>query len=93
MNESNVKCNIDRSEGNEYCISYTPAVYGCHELTVTVNDHEVAGSPFPVFVSIHPGKPIKIIPGLNSPTNVSFNSTGEMIVTKWNGDVVMRERC
>ena len=66
MNDLNVKCNIDRSEGDEYRISYTPTVRGHHELTVTVNDQEVAGSPFPVLISIHPsklGKPVKIIPG------------------------------
>ena len=95
MNNSNVKCNIDRSEGNEYCISYTPTVRGRHELTVTVNGQEVAGSPFPVFVSIHPsklGKPVKIIPGLNDPTDVAFNSKGKVIVTKWDGDVVMLDK-
>ena len=92
MNDSNVKCNIDRSKGNEYRILCTPTVHGRHELTVTVNGQEVAGSPFPVFVSIHPsklGKPVKIIPGLNNPTDVAFNSKGEMIVTESNGDVVM----
>ena len=95
MNDSNVKCNIDRSEGNEYRISYTPTVCGCHELTVTVNGQEVAGSPFPVFVSIHPSKlskPVKIIPGLNHPTDVTFNSKGEMIVTGFNADVVMLDK-
>ena len=95
MNNSNVKCNIDRSEGNEYRISYTPTVRGHHELTVTVNDQEVAGSPFPVFVSIHPsklGKPVKVIPGLNYPTDVAFNSKGEMIVTEYHGDVVMLDK-
>ena len=95
MNDLNVKCNIDRSEGNEYRISYTPTVRGRHELTVTVNGQEVAGSPFPVFVSIHPsklGKPVKIIPGLNYPTDVAFNSKGEMIVTESNRDVVMLDK-
>ena len=95
MNDSNVKCNIDRSEGNEYRISYTPPVRGRHELTVTVNGQEVAGSPFPVFISIHPsklGKPVKIIPGLNCPVDVAFNSKGEMIVTERGGDIVMLDK-
>ena len=90
-----VKCRVDRREGNEYRISYTPTTRGRHELTVTVNGQEVAGSPFPVFVSIHPsklGKPVKIIPGLNYPSGIAFNSKGEMIVAEFYGDVVVLDK-
>ena len=92
VNGTIVKCHVDRREDNEYRISYTPTTRGRHELTVTVNGQEVTGSPFPVFVSIHPsklGKPVKIIPGLNSPSGIAFNSKGEMIVTENSGDVVV----
>ena len=95
INNSNIKCNINRSEGNEYRISYIPTIRGRHELTVTLNGQEVTGSPFPVFVSINPsklGKPVKIIPGLNLPTDVAFNSKGEMIVTEREGDIVMLDK-
>ena len=46
------QCQVDRVKGNKYCIQYTPTVPGRHELIVTVNGQEVAGSPFPVFASI-----------------------------------------
>ena len=95
VNGTIVKCHVDRREDNEYCISYTPTTRGRHELTVTVNGQEVAGSPFPVFVSIHPsklGNPVKIIPGLNHPSGIAFNSKGEMIVAENSGDVVVLDR-
>ena len=86
-----VKCRVDRREDNEYRISYTPTTRGRHELTVTVNGQEAAGSPFPVFVSIHPsklGKPVKVISGLKCPTDLAVNSIGEIIVAEYTGDVV-----
>ena len=92
VNGTIVKCLVDRREDNEYRISYTPTTRGRHELTVTVNGQKVAGSPFPVFVSIHPsklGKPVKIIPGLNSPSGIALNSKGEMLVAEFNGMVVL----
>ena len=95
VNGTIVKCHVDRREDNEYRISYTPTTRGRHELTVTVNGQEVAGSPFPVFVSIHPsklGNHVKIIPGLNSPSGIAFNSKGEMIVAEYSGDVVVLDR-
>ena len=95
VNGTIVKCHVDRREDNEYRISYTPTTRGHHELTVTVNGQEVAGSPFPVFVSIHPsklGNPVKIIPGLNHPSGIAFNSKGEMIVAENSGDVVVLDR-
>ena len=57
-------CKVTRSQANEYRIQYTPTVRGRHELTVSVNEQEVAGSPFSVHVSIHPtqlGKPVRVI--------------------------------
>ncbi len=84
-NGSVIKCNVDQIKGNEYCIVYTPTVRGRHELIVTVNGQEVAGSPFPVFVSIHPsqlGKPVRVITGVKTPGYLAINSVGEIIVTK-----------
>ena len=95
VNGTIVKCCVDRRENNEYRISYTPTTRGRHELTVIANGQEVAGSPFPVFVSIHPsklGKPVKIISGLNHPSGIAFNSKGEMIVAENSGDVMVLDR-
>ena len=79
---------IDKDGPERYSIQYTPIVRGCHELTVSINGHHVAGSPFPVYVSIHPtqlGKPVKIWTGLTTPFGISANSKGEMLVALYEG--------
>ena len=47
---ANVECIIDR-KANEYRISYIPTVSGSHELTVAINEEEIAGSPFTLVVT------------------------------------------
>ena len=79
------QCQVKLIEGNKYRIQYTPTVRGRHELIVTVNGQEVAGSPFPVFVSIHPtllGKPVRVITGVKGPWDVGVSATGNIIVTE-----------
>ena len=71
-------------ERSEYRVQFTPTVRGRHQLTVTLNRQEVAGSPLPVFVSIHPsqlGKPVRVITGFNGARHVTVDSAGETIVT------------
>ena len=75
-------CGIDKDGPGRDRIQYTPTVRGRHELTVLINDHHLAGSPFPVYVSIHPtqlGKPVKILTGLTEPFGITANSKGEII--------------
>ena len=67
-----------------YEMVYTPRIRGRHQLAVTVNGEQVAGSPFTVCVKIPPtqlGTPVRVISGLNSPHSVAFNSAGEVLVT------------
>jgi sugar lactone lactonase YvrE len=84
-NDSTTECRVERLKGNEYCIQYTPTVRGHHELSVTVNGQAVAGSPFPVFVSIHPtllGKPVRpVITGVDNARDVAVTPTGNIFVT------------
>ena len=83
VNGSTVQCQVESVEDGEFCIQYTPSVRGRHELTVTLNRLEVAGSPFPVFVSIHPsqlGKPVRGISGFSESRCVAVNPAGEIIV-------------
>ncbi len=96
-NGSFIKCNVDLIIGNEYRILYTPTVRGQHELMVTANGEEVAGSPFPVFVSVHPsklGKPARVITGVKALLYLAINSVGEIIVTEPlnNKDVVILDK-
>ena len=89
-----VKFDVDQSRPGEYRIQYTPTVRGRHELTVSVDGQQVAGSPFPVFVSVHPaqpGKPVKVWDGINHVCGITTNSVGDIIVTEHEGDIVKLE--
>ena len=77
------KCQIDFVKGNDYRIQYTPTVRGRHEVVLTAGGQEVAGSPFPVFVSIHPTqlvKPVQTIPVVVKPSYMAVNSVGEIVI-------------
>ena len=85
-----IKCDVDQSGPGEYRIQYTPTVRGRHELTVSVGGQQVAGSPFPVFVSFPPtqlGKPVKVN-GSKRACGITTNSVGDVIVTEYFGDIV-----
>ena len=89
-----IKCEVDQSRPGEYRIQYTPTVRGRHELTVLVDGQQVAGSPFPVFVSIHPtqlGKPVKVWYDIDEAHGITTNSVGDVIVTEYSGDIVKLE--
>ena len=84
-NTSVVKCDVGQSGPGKYRIQYTPTVRGRHELTVSVNGQQIAGSPFPVFVSIPPtqlGRPVQVWDGLKVVCGIAFNSLGQVIVLK-----------
>ena len=81
-------CVIDKDGPGIYRIQYTPTVRGRHELTLLINGHHIAGSPFPVYVSIHPtqlGKPIKIWTEITKPYGITANSKGEIFVALCDG--------
>ena len=81
--ESTTKCTVNIIQGGEYRVQYTPTVRGRQEVIVTVNGQEVAGSPFPVFVSIQPtqlGKPVQVITVDNNPRDVDITPAGNVIV-------------
>ena len=89
------QCQVELIEGNKYRTQYTPTVRGRHELIVTVNGQEVAGSPFPVFVSIHPtllGKPVRVITGVRIPRDVAVSATGNIVVTECSGKGVLFDK-
>ena len=84
-------CNIDVDGPGRHSIQYTPTVRGRHELTVLIDGQHVAGSPFPVFVSIHPtqlGKPVKVWGDLTYPIGITANSKGEVLVIEQGGNII-----
>ena len=73
------------TNADTYTITFTPRVRGRHDLTVTVNGKEIAGSPFRVFVKIHPtqlGQPVRTITGLNYPWGIAINSKQQLMVAE-----------
>ncbi len=94
-NGSVMKCNVDQSGPGEYRIQYTPTVRGRHELTVSVDGQQVAGSPFPVFVSISPtqlGKPVKVWNYINYPRGITTNSENNVIVVGDKGCIIKLDK-
>ena len=85
------ECRVDQTGAGQYSIQCTPTVRGCHELTVSVDGQQVAGSPFPVFVSIPPtqlGKPVKVWTNLTKPAGITVNSVGEILVSESRGNII-----
>ena len=85
------ECKVGQTGAGQYSIQCTPTVRGRHELTVSVDGQQVAGSPFPVFVSIPPtqlGKPVKVWTNLNFPTGITVNSVGEILVSERRGNII-----
>ena len=88
--DSTTKCTVDLIEGNEYRIQYTPTVRGRHEVSVTVKGQEVSGSPFPVFVSIHPtqlSKPVQVI-NASMFYFLALTPAGNIIAKQVSGDFI-----
>ena len=89
--ESIIKCDVDQSGPGEYRIQYTPTVRGRHALIVSADGQQVVGSPFPVFVSIHPtqlDKPVKVWSRIPYPIGVTADSEGDIIVTEASRDII-----
>ena len=85
------ECKVGQTGAGQYSIQCTPTVRGRHELTVSVDGQQVAGSPFPVFVSIPPtqlGKPVKVWTNLAWPTGITVNSVGEILVSEYRRKII-----
>ena len=85
------ECKVGQTGAGQYSIQCTPTVRGRHKLTVSVDGQQVAGSPFPVFVSIPPtqlGKPVKVWTNLTKPTGITVNSVGEILVSEYRGNII-----
>ena len=84
-------CKVSSAGSGKYSMKYTPTVRGRHELTVSVDGQQVAGSPFPVFVSFPPtqlGKPVKVWNDLRLPTGINVNSSREILFTEYARNII-----
>ena len=94
-NASPITTNIKDIGANQYQVQFTPTLRGRHKLTVSVDGRQVAGGPFPVFVSVPPtqlDRPVKGFHGLSSPRGITVNTAGEIIVTEYERDVVVFDK-
>ena len=70
---------------NTFVVTYTPKVRGRQSLIVKVDGREITGSPFQVFVKIHPtllGKSVRVIDQLNKPWDIAVTHNQQLIVTE-----------
>ena len=75
---------VDKSAGH-YEVTYCPLIRGRLELSITVNNAPIRGSPFIVMVKQSPkqlGKPVKTLVDLGDPHAVVVNGT-HVVVTEW----------
>ena len=82
---SSVPADVVGKGAGVYHITYTPRVRGRHDLTVKVNSQDIAGSPFRVFVKIHPtqlGPPVRTITGIKSPWGIAINNKQQLVVAE-----------
>ena len=81
--------------GGVYSVEYTPRVRGRHHLLILVDDQPIPGSPFSMFIKIPPtklDKPVRVIRGIKNPVYMAFNSSEELIVTDYLGDVLVFDK-
>ena len=93
---SSVQADVVAKEARVYHITNTPRVRGRHDLRVKVNGQHIAGSPFRVFVKIHPtqlGPPVRTITGVNQPFGIAITSKQQLVVAEcgWK-KIIVRER-
>ena len=95
LNASPITTNIKDIGANQYQVQFTPTLRGRHKLTVSVDGRQIAGAPFPVFVSVPPtqlGQPVKVLGDIANPCGVTVNTAGEIIVAEHTGDVVVLDK-
>ena len=74
--------------GGTYHITHSPHVRGRHSVTVRVNGRDICGSPFSVFVRVHPAQlkePVRHIDGVRSPRGVAISRDEEVVVAGGGG--------
>ena len=80
-----VHASIVEKDNGIYEATYTPTIRGRHTLNVRVNKKTIAGSPFQLFMKIHPtqlGQPVRVISGVKESFGIAFNSKREQLLVR-----------
>ena len=91
---SSVQADVVQKVVGVYNITCTPRVRGRHDLTVKVNGKDIVGSPFRVFVKIHPtqlGPPVRTIGGVSQPWGIALNNKQQLVVGEYGGGVFVKK--
>ena len=79
---------VENQGRGEYQIHYVPGIRGRHNLAVTVNGENIPGSPFRVFVKVHPLQityPVLTSGNLGRPFGITTAPKGELVVAQNGG--------
>ena len=82
---SSLKGNVVQKGVGIYNITFTPQVRGQYYLIMKVNDKEIGGSPFRVFVKVPPtqlGQPVHKIDGFDHPWGIAINNKQQLVVVE-----------
>ena len=85
VDSSLVRTKVIEEANGVYATTYTPNIRGRHTLSIRVNGKEIAGSPFQVFVRIHPtqlGNPVRVISDVNEAFGIAFNSKRQQLLIR-----------
>ena len=86
--QSTTNCSVNKTESNQWKISYQPTSSGIHQLHVKVNEEHINVSPFTVIVPKKFRSAVRVVSGLKGPQGIAFNARGEMVVAEYNGNRV-----
>ena len=83
-----VQCQVVKQKNGQHRIIYRPVKRGKHKLHLTINRNPVRGSPWRVDVT--PGaqslnRPVRIVPGLNHPRNITINRKRQIVAVHNDG--------
>jgi len=84
-------CKIEKDELGKRYIFFTPMVRGRHELSISLEDHDIQGSPFSVEVSAHPSqlsRAFSIYSNVTEPTAIAIDSMQQIIVGERSGRLI-----
>ena len=80
-----IDCSVQKTEANQYEISYQPTSRGRHQLHIRVDGEHIKGSPFAVTVKLPVqklGSPVRTINGVKRPWGVAINQRGDIVVAE-----------
>ena len=88
---SSLQADVVEKGAGVYHITYTSRIRGRHDLTVKVDGQDIAGSPFRVFVKIHPTQLeplVRTITGVNGPWGIATNNKQQLVVADCVGKMI-----